>query len=149
VLAPSGPLPLSSLKESAVTAKLLEGEQLGAKCAAAAGKYAAAVGDKYTNTICTADLVQVLHEMKRQGHAGVAAAWREAGLTWAEFLPEAAEVTYPALSNVYCIFHPGFLNITQYCVQPIGLDVKVWGPVEDRDGMLQRVDALKTAIKAT
>jgi hypothetical protein len=38
VLAPSGPLPLSSLKESAVTAKLQEGEQLGA------GKYAAAVG---------------------------------------------------------------------------------------------------------
>jgi hypothetical protein len=34
-------------------------------------------------------------------------------------------------------------------VQPIGLDVKVWGPVEDRDGMLQRVDALKRAIKAT
>ena len=46
VLVPSGPLPLSSLKESAVTAKLLEGEQLGAKCAG--GKYAAAVGVKYT-----------------------------------------------------------------------------------------------------
>jgi hypothetical protein len=37
--------------------------------------------------------MQVLYEMKRQGHAGVAAAWREAGLTWAEFLPEATEVT--------------------------------------------------------
>jgi hypothetical protein len=46
VLVPSGPLPLSSLKESAVTAKLLEGEQLGAKCAG--GKYTAAVGVKYT-----------------------------------------------------------------------------------------------------
>ena len=34
-------------------------------------------------------------------------------------------------------------------MQPIGLDVKVWGPVEDRDGMLQRVDALKSGIKAT
>jgi hypothetical protein len=49
VLKPSGPLPLYCLKESAVAAKLLEGEQLGAKCAA--GKYAAAVGGKYTNTI--------------------------------------------------------------------------------------------------
>ena len=39
---------------------------------------------------------QVLYEMKRQGHAGVAGAWREAGLTWAEFLPEATEVTYHA-----------------------------------------------------
>ena len=46
VLVPSGPLPLSSLKESAVTAKLLEGEQLCAKFAA--GKYVAAVGVKYT-----------------------------------------------------------------------------------------------------
>jgi hypothetical protein len=100
--APVLPLPLSCLKESAVTAKLLEGEQLGAKCAA--GKYAAAVGDKYTNTICTADLVQVLHEMKRQGHAGVAAAWREAGLTWAEFLPEATEVTYLALCLMYIAY---------------------------------------------
>ena len=46
VLVPLGPLPLSSLKESVVAAKLLEGEHLGAKCAA--GKYAAAVGVKYT-----------------------------------------------------------------------------------------------------
>ena len=40
--------------------------------------------------------IQVLHEM-RQGHAGVADAWREAGLTLDEFLPEDAEVTYHAL----------------------------------------------------
>ncbi len=46
VLVPSGPLPLSSLKESTITARLLEGEQLGAKCGA--GKYVAAVGVKYT-----------------------------------------------------------------------------------------------------
>jgi len=41
--------------------------------------------------------IQVLYEMKRQGHAGVAGAWRDAGLTWAEFLPKETEVTYHAL----------------------------------------------------
>ena len=41
--------------------------------------------------------MQVLHEMKRQGHAGVAYAWRDAGLTLAEFLPKDAEVKYHAL----------------------------------------------------
>ena len=35
---------------------------------------------------------QVLHEMKRQGHVGMAAAWLEAGLTWTEFLPATTEV---------------------------------------------------------
>lgn len=73
VLHPCGPLPLSSLKASAANAKLVEGN-LGSKCAG--GKYAAAV----------------LHEMGKQGHSGVAAAWRESGLTWAEFLPTATEV---------------------------------------------------------
>jgi len=73
MLHPLGPMPLSSLKESAITAKLVEGE-LGSKCAG--GKYAAAV----------------LHEMGKQGHSGVAQAWRESGLTWAEFLPSNTEV---------------------------------------------------------
>ena len=54
VLVPSGPLPLSSLKESAVMAKLLDEEQLGAKCAA--GKYAAAVGVKYTYDFKTSQI---------------------------------------------------------------------------------------------
>lgn len=73
MLHPSGPLPLSAVKDSAVTAKLVEGS-LGSKCAG--GKYAAAV----------------LHEMGKQGHSGVATAWKESGLTWAEFLPAATEV---------------------------------------------------------
>jgi len=72
-LAPSGPLPLDVIKESAVQAKLLEGD-FGAKCAA--GKYAAAL----------------LNEMGKQGHSTVAAAWSDSGLSWAEFLPAATEV---------------------------------------------------------
>merc|ERR1712088_891470 len=72
-LAPSGPLPLDVIKESAVQEKLLEGD-FGAKCAA--GKYAAAI----------------LNEMGKQGHSTVAAAWSESGLSWAEFLPSATEV---------------------------------------------------------
>ena len=35
------------------------------------------------------------------------------------------------------------------CVQTIGLEVQVWGPVEGWDTLLQRVDALKSAIKGT
>ncbi len=34
-------------------------------------------------------------------------------------------------------------------MQTISLEVKVWGPVEGRDAMLLRVDALKSAIKGT
>jgi hypothetical protein len=33
--------------------------------------------------------------------------------------------------------------------QPVGLKVRVWGPLASRDDVLQRVDALKHAIKAT
>jgi len=72
-LAPSGPLPLAVVKESAVQAKLLEGD-LGAKCSG--GKYAAAI----------------LNEMGKQGKSTVAAAWSDSGLSWAEFLPSATEV---------------------------------------------------------
>jgi len=73
MLHPVGALPLSAIKDSAVTAKLVEGS-LGSKCAG--GKYAAAI----------------LHEMGKKGHSTVAAAWKESGLTWAEFLPSATEV---------------------------------------------------------
>jgi hypothetical protein len=38
--------------------------------------------------------MQVLHEMTLQGHAGVADARRDAGLTLAEFLPKDAKVKY-------------------------------------------------------
>merc|ERR1719454_1319933 len=72
-LAPSGPLPLSVVKDSAVQAKLLEGD-FGAKCSA--GKFAAAI----------------LNEMGKQGKSTVAATWSESGLSWAEFLPSATEV---------------------------------------------------------
>merc|ERR1719167_642319 len=67
-LAPSGPLPLAVIRDSATQAKLLEGD-LGAKCSG--GKYAAAL----------------LNEMGKQGKSTVASAWRDSGLSWAEFLP--------------------------------------------------------------
>jgi len=72
-LAPSGPLPLAVIRDSATQAKLLEGD-LGAKCSG--GKYAAAL----------------LNEMGKQGKSTVASAWRDSGLSWAEFLPSATEV---------------------------------------------------------
>ncbi len=53
-------------------------------------------GCQIHNTICTPDLLQVLQEMKRQGHVVVAAAWQEANFTWTEFLPKANKVTYHA-----------------------------------------------------